>query len=742
MGQDGSLTPEELENKEIIKRYRHLLRAAKRVKTKEDKRLIRDAFELSMDAHKDMRRKSGEPYIYHPLAVAQIAAEEIGLGATSIACALLHDVVEDTEIDLGYIKKKFGPQVSAIIDGLTKISGVFDEKKSPQAENFRKMLLTLSDDVRVILIKICDRLHNMRTLEFMNRNSQLKIASETLYLYAPLAHRLGIYAIKTELEDLSLKFTEPEKYKEISKKLSQTKEDRAKFIRSFIKPIKMELDELGVKYEIKGRPKSIFSIYNKMKKQQVSFEQVYDLFAVRIIFDSASENEKRDCWNAYSVVTSIYKPNTERLRDWISTPKSNGYESLHITVMGPFGRFVEVQIRSNRMDEIAELGYAAHWKYKENAKEISNYDNWLNNIREMLENQESNALDFVEEFHTNFLSEEVFVFTPTGELKKLPINATALDFAFDIHSDIGAKCIGAKVNNKIVPLSHVLQNGDQVEILTSAKQKPNKDWLGYVVTGKAKQRIKYLLKEEKRLVAEIGKDLLIKKFKNEKVEFSKENILEVANFFRAQSELDLYFMIAKEVIGKDKLKIKQIITEGQIIHREQLVANIKQTIDPRHKTDHKKTEAIIIGDDNVEMDYSLAKCCSPLPGDEILGFITIGEGIKIHRTNCKNAISLMSQYGYRVLKAHWASDTKLVAESYETLIRITGIDGVGIVSKVTDIISKDLQVNMKSISFESHDGLFDGKLNVYLTDTSHLQVLIDKIKSIDNYIHVTRHSVD
>jgi len=742
MVQEVSLTSEELENKEIIKRYRQLLRAAKRATTKVDKRLIRDAFQLAVEHHKEMRRKSGEPYIFHPLAVAQIAAEEIGLGATSIACALMHDLVEDTEVDLDYIQNKFGAQIASIIDGLTKISGVFDEKNSPQAENFRKMLLTLSDDIRVILIKICDRLHNMRTLEFMSRNSQLKIASETLYLYAPLAHRLGIYAIKTELEDLSLKYTQPEKFKEISKKLSQTKEERTKFIRTFIKPIKMELDELGLTFEIKGRPKSIYSIYNKMVKQQVSFDQVYDLFAIRIILDSKPENEKRDCWNAYSIVTSIYKPNTERMRDWISTPKSNGYESLHITLMGPWGKFVEVQIRTNRMDEIAERGYAAHWKYKENVKDISNYDNWLNNIREMLENPEGNALDFVEEFHTNFLSEEVFVFTPSGELKKLPIKATALDFAFDIHSDIGAKCIGAKVNNKIVPLSHVLQNGDQVEIITSAKQKPNKDWLGYVVTGKAKHRIKYLLKEEKRHIAEQGKELLIKKFKNEKIEFSKENILSITHFFSAPSEFDLYFMIAKEVITKDKLKIRQIINDEQIHQRELLVQNIRQTIENKPKYDSLKNEAIILGDDNVRMDYKMAKCCSPLPGDEIVGFITIGEGIKIHRTNCKNCISLMSQYGYRVIKAHWASKTLLVPETYETLINIKGIDGIGIVSKVTDIISKDLKVNMKSISFESNDGVFEGKLSVYLNDTSHLQVLIDKIKSIDNYIQVTRLSVD
>lgn len=741
MLQDSVFSHEEIEKKEIVKRYRQLLRSAKRVTSKEDKKLIREAFELSAEAHIDMRRKSGEPYIFHPLAVAQIAAEEIGLGATSIACALMHDLVEDTHVDLDFIKKKFGKNVASIIDGLTKIAGVFDQKNSPQAENFRKMLLTLSDDIRVILIKICDRLHNMRTLEFMSRSSQLKIASETLYLYAPLAHRLGLYAIKTELEDLSLKYTEPDKYRDISKRLSQTKEDRNKFIRTFVKPIKQQLDNLGLKFEIKGRPKSIHSIYSKMQKQQVGFDQVFDLFAIRIIINSEPENEKRDCWNAYSVVTSIYKPNTERLRDWISTPKSNGYESLHITVMGPFGRFVEVQIRTTRMDEIAERGYAAHWKYKENANDASNYDNWLNRIREMLENPESNALDFVEEFYSNFLSEEVFVFTPQGELKKLPVKATALDFAFDIHSDIGAKCIGAKVNNKIVPLSHILQNGDQVEIITSAKQKPNIDWLKYVVTGKAKNRIKYLLKEEKRMVAEVGKEILQKKFKKEDIEFEQLNLSKLCNYFKAQSELDLYYLIAKEVIPKEKLTIRQIINETEIEHRESLVKEIKQNIGNKKKTEPRKGDTIIIGDDNVEMEYSIAKCCSPLPGDEIIGFITIGEGIKIHRTNCKNAISLMSQYDYRVIKAHWA-ETQLNKFAYEAIIIVKGIDDVGIVSRITDIISKDLKVNMKNISFHSYDGTFEGEITVYLSDTSHLKTLIDKIKTIDKYMSVTRQNVD
>ncbi|NUM32096.1 MAG: bifunctional (p)ppGpp synthetase/guanosine-3',5'-bis(diphosphate) 3'-pyrophosphohydrolase [Bacteroidetes bacterium] len=739
--QDQVLTHEELEKKEIVKRYRHLLRSAKRVLNKEDKKLIREAFELSAESHKEMRRKSGEPYIFHPLAVAQIAAEEIGLGATSIACALMHDLVEDTHIDLDYIHLRFGKNIASIIDGLTKISSVFDQKNSPQAENFRKMLLTLSDDIRVILIKICDRLHNMRTLEFMSRKSQLKIASETLYLYAPLAHRLGLYAIKTELEDLSLKYTEPEKYKEISKRLSQTKEDRNKFIRTFIKPIKLELDKLGFEYEIKGRPKSIYSIYNKMQKQQVGFDQVYDLFAIRIIINSEPKNEKRDCWNAYSVVTSIYKPNTERLRDWISSPKSNGYESLHITVMGPFGKFVEVQIRTTRMNDLAERGYAAHWKYKENTKNENSYDIWLNKIREMLENPESNALDFVEEFYANFLSDEVFVFTPQGELKKLTINATALDFAFDIHSDIGATCIGAKVNNKIVPLSHVLKNGDQVEIITSNKQKPNIDWLNYVVTGKAKNRIKYLLKEEKRQIADIGKEILIKKFNKENIEYSKENIEILCSYFKTQSELDLCYLIAKETIQKEKLTIRQIIAEAGIVQRENLIKEIKQIQKKKTKKTPNKGDTIIIGDENIEMDYTFAKCCSPLPGDEIIGFITIGEGIKIHRTNCKNAISLMSQYDYRLIKAHWA-ETPLNELGYETIIKVNGIDDVGIVSKITDIISKDLKVNMKNIYFTSHDGTFEGKITLILTDTSHLNNLIEKIQNIDKYMTVSRQNVD
>ena len=488
----------ELEKKEILNRYRGLLRVSKGTREDGDGKIIRKAFELAVSAHKDMRRKSGEPYIYHPIAVARIAAEEVGLGTTSIVCALLHDVVEDTDIELDYIEAEFGEKVANIIDGLTKMSGYFGQSNSPQAENFRRMLLTLSDDVRVILIKLCDRLHNMRTLEHMSVKGQLKIASETKYLYAPLAHRLGLYPIKTELEDLSLKYTEPEIYANIKDKLKATKEQRNRFIRKFIKPIKTSLEELGLDIEIKGRSKSIYSILQKMQKQKVDFEQVYDLFAVRIIVNSKPEREKLDCWNIYSIVTSIYRPNPDRLRDWISTPRSNGYESLHTTVMGQLGKWVEVQIRTVRMDEIAEMGYAAHWRYKEGHVGDSGLDDWLGRIREILDNPQTNAIDFLDDFKLNLFSEEIFVFTPKGDIRKLPKDATALDFAFEIHTEIGSKCIGAKVNSKLVPLSEKLQRGDQIEIITSAKQKPNKGWLDFVVTGKARTRIKQVLKEETR----------------------------------------------------------------------------------------------------------------------------------------------------------------------------------------------------------------------------------------------------
>lgn len=729
---------EEKEKKEILNRYRKLLRSSKDLREKGDDKIIRQAFELAVDVHREMRRKSGEPYIFHPLAVAQIAVEEIGLGTTSIVSALLHDVVEDTDTTLEEIEAAFGKKVANIINGLTKISGVFDQTSSPQAENFRHMLLTLSDDVRVILIKLCDRLHNMRTLQHMSPKGQLKIASETMYLYAPLAHRLGLYATKTELEDLALKYTEPEIYQRIKQKLNETKEQRSRYIRSFVRPIKLELENLGVQFEVKGRPKSIFSILTKMRKQQVDFEQVYDLFAIRIIVDSKTQHEKRDCWNIYSIVTSIYRPNPDRLRDWISNPKSNGYESLHTTVMGPKGKWVEVQIRSRRMDEIAEKGYAAHWKYKEESTSESGLDTWLTKVREILENSAESAIDFLDDFKLNLYSKEVFVFTPKGDLRKLPMDSTALDFAFDIHTEVGSKCIGAKVNGKLVPISHVLQNGDQVEIITSTKQKPSKGWLEFAITGKAKARIKHALKEEKRKKVEEGKEVVIRKLRQAKVPKTAENMRILCRHFDVPSEADFFVMVANDGFPKSKVPLKTLIRE----YKEKAeIGRTKHEKPPENLPQNKKPTDLIIGESaDLELDYEFAKCCSPIPGDEIVGFITVGDGVKIHRTNCKNAIRLMSNYGYRIIKARWAG-YPLEELNFKAGIKITGIDSVGLVSKVTKVISQELEINMHSISFEALDGTFVGHMILEVDSTAHLNELIDKIKDIDQYIQVIRTDV-
>ena len=720
------------ENKEIAGRYRQLLKVSKWSREKGDVTIIRKAFDLALEAHRPMRRKSGEPYIYHPIAVAKIAAEEIGLGTTSIVCALLHDVVEDTEITLEEIEAQFGSKVANIIDGLTKISGVFDTS-SPQAENFRKMLLTMANDVRVILIKLCDRLHNMRTLEHMSDKGQLKIASETTFIYAPLAHRLGLYAIKTELEDLSLKYTQPILYQDLKQKLSATKEQRNKYIRSIIKPLKQEFDELGIKYEIKGRPKSIHSIYSKMVSKKLEFEDVYDLFAIRIIIDSDPEDEKMDCWNVYSIITSIFKPNTERMRDWISIPKSNGYESLHTTVMGPKGQWVEVQIRSTRMDDIAEKGYAAHWKYKgkdENSKATNSLDNWIQQVREVLETQEGNALDFIDEFKMSLYADEVFAFTPKGMLKKLPQSSTALDFAFEIHTEVGAKCLGAKVNGKLVPLSYEVKNGDQIEILTSNKQKPNKDWLAFVKTGKARTRIKQSLKDNKRVVANLGKESLSRKMKNAGYVINTENMNKLIAFYKVEDELELTYQIGEGIIDKEKIKLQEIFVETKSTHKAGIAKEFN-TLKSKTKNE------LILGDDNVEMDYSMANCCNPIPGDKVIGFITVMGEIKIHQTSCKNAANLMSRFGYRIIKANWSDDVT-TQEDFEAALEISGIDSLGLVSKVTDIVSKQLKVNMKSISFESLDGTFIGKLKVQVSDTEHLDQLMNELKSIDEYVKVTR----
>ncbi len=723
----------EAENKEILKRYRSLLRACRNSIDNTDRKMIRLAFNTALEAHKDMRRRSGEPYIYHPIAVAQIAAEEIGLGGTSVVCALLHDVVEDTHLSLEDIRGLFGPKVEKIIDGLTKISGVFDQKSSLQAENFRKMLLTLSDDVRVILIKLADRLHNMRTLVSLPREKQLKIASETAYLYAPLAHRLGLYAMKTELDDLALKFTEPEVYRTIAQKLQQTKKDRDKFIHEFIKPLKDEFSKMGFKSEIKGRPKSINSIWNKMKKQQVPFEEIYDLFAIRIILDTPYENEKADCWRAYSIVTDYFVPNPDRLRDWISTPKANGYESLHTTVMSNSGKWVEVQIRSRRMDEVAEKGYAAHWKYKETASENA-LDDWLHRIRELLENVEANAIDFIDDFKLNLFADEIFIFTPTGDLKTMPSGSTALDFAFEIHTDIGSRCIGAKINHKLVPISHKLHSGDQVEILTSAKQHPKEDWLGFVVTAKAKSKIKAALKEQKRKLAEDGKEKLERRLKHLKVNMATFNINDLLIYYKVPTALDLYHRIAIDAIdiknlkdfftedGVQKQKLPAVRLEGQSF--EELVKNVRGSAD-----------MLVIGENIDKIDYKLSPCCNPIPGDDVFGFITINEGIKIHRTNCPNAIQLMSKHGYRIVKAKWTGQKEI---AFLAGIRINGADEVGVVNNITRVISNELKVNMRSISIDSNEGLFEGTIMLFVRDTEHLKKLMAKLSQVNGILSVSR----
>lgn len=738
----------ESDKKIILKDYRGLLRASKKFRTTpEDTAYIRKAFNYAAEAHMTMRRKSGEPYITHPIAVARICTEEIGLGATSIACALLHDTVEDTDVTLEDIELIFGRREKRIIDGLTKISGAFDLSTSDQAENFRKMILTLPDDVRVIFIKLADRLHNMRTLGSMRPDKQRKIASETLFLYAPLAHRLGLNAVKTELEDLSLKHTEPEAYNEIATKLRKSQEIRARFISQFISPLKKELDKTGLKYSIKGRPKSIYSIYNKIKKKKVTFEEIYDLFAVRIILDSKQENEKTDAWRVYSVVTDFYRPNPDRLRDWITNPRSNGYESLHTTVMSPTGKWVEIQIRSERMDEIAEKGMAAHWKYKDSKKKIeSKFDNWINKIRDLVENKETDTLDFIDDFKLNLYAEEMYIFTPKGELRTLPKNATALDFAFDIHGDIGKKCIGAKVNHKLVPLNHILSSGDQVEIITSNKQKPKEAWLDFVVTSKARSNVKQSLKEEVKQVAEQGKESLKRKLKSLKVDYNDKNISELLKLYDFKNPLDLNFQIANGKI--DLSKIKSIVVKGGILKYEKesvLTSLFRRKQKEAKKLDQgeiissfggKSSEAIILGDDSLkQVDYKIAKCCSPIPGDNVFGFLTINEGIKIHRTNCPNAVQLMSHYAYRVLKAKWKSQT---LKEFSVGVEFTGIDGMGILNSLTNLVTGSLNINIISLNIGSEAGFFNGNLNALVHDTKHLDDLMKEMKKIEGIKTVER----
>ena len=738
------MNPEVEEKKAILSRYRSLLRSAQQVlKTTEDRKKVKKAFELALSAHKGMRRKSGEPYIFHPIAVAEICVKELGLGVTSIVCSLLHDTVEDTDITLDVIGEMFGQDVRNIIDGLTKIEGFVDVTESLQAENFRKILLTLSNDVRVILIKLADRLHNMRTLDHMKREKQLKIANETLYLYAPLAHRLGLYKLKTEMEDLALKYTEPEMYQDIVTRMKKSEEVRTRFINSFIQPIKKKLSEEGFQFEIKGRTKSIYSIYNKTKNKGVPIDEIYDIFAIRIIIDSPPEKEKSDCWRVYSIVTDYYQPKPDRLRDWISFPKSNGYESLHTTVMSPTGKWVEVQIRTRRMDEIAERGYAAHWKYKESSIETS-IDEWLRKIRSVLENNEQSAVDFVESFKVDLVTEEIYVFTPKGELKALPSGSTALDFAFEIHSDIGASCLGAKVNGKLVSISHVLQSGDQVEIITSSKQKPKEDWLLFVKTSKARNRIRQALKEERRKLADLGKEQFERKLRHLGMAFTENDIPKILRFFKVSSAQDFYYKVATDFITNSDIRrfYKEETSRSWYSYITRKLKRNK-TSDTENKTTledliqktSRKPDSLVIGDEMTQLDYKLASCCNPIPGDEVFGFVTVNEGIKIHKTNCPNANALMSNYAYRIVKARWTSSEDI---AFQAGIRIKGFDDVGIVNKITRIISNQLRVNMKSINFDTNDGLFEGQIMVFVHDTEHLEDLMLKLRQVPGVIAVER----
>jgi len=730
----------EKENKAIAHEYKELLRISYQTLSPTDKKLIRKAFDVAVDAHKEQRRKSGEAYIFHPIAVAKIVASEIGLGATSIAAALLHDVVEDTPMTVEDIERLFNPKVAQLVEGLTKISMVQkDLNASMQAENFRKMILTLNDDVRVILIKLADRLHNMQTMDSMAEYKQTKIASETLYIYAPLAHRLGLYNIKTKLEDLGLKYTEPAVYEDIVSKIRETKEEQDAYIKDISDVLKKSLDKEDIDYIIKGRPKSIYSIRRKMRAQNVSFDEVYDKFALRIVYKADPHDEKFVAWKIYSIVTDHYRPSPSRLRDWISSPKSTGYEALHITVMGPKGRWVEVQVRSERMDEIAEKGYAAHYKYKNGATEESGLDVWLNLLREALENQETNAVDFVEDFKMNLYSKEIFVFTPKGEIKSLPKGATSLDFAFSIHSEIGIKTRGTRVNGRLVPLNHELKSGDQVEVITSANQKPTVNWLEYVTTSRAKNKIKNVLNENTKKIAEEGKELLTRKLKHLKITISEQVINELVNFFKLKTSLDLFYRVGIGAIENQQLKDYAAQKGNTIINffKNKIKRNKDTTAaDDIHKpVISSNYDMLVFGTEHDKLDYKLSQCCNPIPGDDVFGFVTINEGIKVHKKDCPNAIGMQSNYAYRIMSAKWIDSSQ---EEFKAIINITGMDVLGLTNQLTKVISNNMSVNIQSISLSTDAGIFHGQIAVIVKNNTILKKMINAIKKVDGVDKVTR----
>ena len=729
------------ENAAIAREYKELLKISYRTLSSKDKKLIRKAFEVAVDAHSNQRRKSGEAYVFHPIAVAKIVASEIGLDANSIAAALLHDVVEDCpRYTIDDIQQLFGETVARIVNGLTKISNIKkDLDVSIQAENFRKMLLTLHDDIRVIIIKIADRLHNMQTIHSMSEDKQLKIASETLYIYAPLAHKIGLYNIKTELEDLALKYTEPEIYNGILSKLEESKEEQDIYIKDISKVLTKALNKEKLKYEIKGRPKSIFSIRRKIRNQGVSFDEVYDKFAVRIIYKSELKDEKFLAWKIYSIVTDHFRPNPIRLRDWIAAPKSTGYEALHITVMGPKGRWIEVQIRSERMNEIAEKGYAAHYKYKEGGKDQDeNLESWIGKLQEVIENPDSNAVEFVEQFKLNLYAKEIFVFTPNGDLKSLPKDATPLDFSFSIHTEIGMKTRGAKVNGKLVPLNHILQSGDQVDIITSENAKPTANWLDYVTTTRAKSKIKSSLKEEKKTIAEDGKEILRRKLKQLKISLNEKSVNELVNYFNLNTSLDLFYRVGISSIDNKMLK------SFAASRSNALVSFIKNKIS-RNKSLKKesvekdeitsKYDMLVFGKEEEKLNYRLSSCCNPIPGDMVFGFLSIKEGIKIHKKICPNALSLQSNYAYRVMSAKWIDSSQ---EVFRAIVKLTGIDRLGLVNSITKVVSENMNVNIKSIKFDTDSGVFNGEITVEVNNNNFVEKLMERLQKINGIEKVFR----
>jgi len=722
------------EKKEILKAFNNLLKQAKVKPKTEQHDIITRAFKIAYEAHANMRRRSGEPYIYHPIEVAKIANQEIGLGTKSIAAALLHDVVEDTDVTVEDIQMQFGDKIATIVDGLTKISGVFDNQSEMQAENFRKILMTITDDLRVIFIKLADRLHNMRTLDSMPPNKQLKIAGETLFIYAPLAHRLGLHSIKAELEDLCLKYQHPDEYYKIESLIKETEKKRLTYINRFALPITTRLNEEKLKFEISGRPKSIYSIWNKMETKNVSYDEVFDLFAIRIIFEPKEDiPEKTQCWTIYSIITDLYIPRTDRLRDWVSKPKANGYEALHSTVMGPGGKWVEVQIRSERMNEIAERGYAAHWKYKGISQEEGELDNWIKEIREMLEDPKADAFEFLDEFKLNLFSSEIMVFTPAGEIKTLPQGASALDFAFYIHSEVGLHAIGAKVNHKLVPLNYKLQGGDQIEIITSDKQVPDIKWMQYVTTVKAKSKLKNAFRDDRKQIANEGKILLEYLFMELDIQPNSNIFRKLYNHYNTRNKDELYYRIGEEKLDRETLK--------KILKKRSLSKYMKfWAIENKGKTDaaekFDKSKPLIVDEDTA--NYQIAECCNPIPGDDVIGYQGCDDELIIHKTSCPEAIKLNSSEANKVVKVEWISQ-KILA--FLGRIFLKGIDDIGVLNDVTNVISKELNVNMRSINIESHDGVFEGVIDVYVHNTNDLNNLILKLSSVKGMTQVVRKEI-